>query len=112
MTRGIAIRDTTTAARLFVVAALTAAALVALPAAAQATVYWANYDHGRIGKAANSGSPASASFIDSPVGPFGAAAFENTLYWADYDTGAIGRADVSGAAPANVDTGYVTGQDG
>ena len=112
MTRGIAIRDITTAARLFAVAALTAAALAALPAAAQATVYWANYDHGRIGKAANSGSPASPGFIDWPVGPFGVAAFENTLYWADYDTGSIGKADVSGASAANVDTAYVTGQDG
>ena len=75
-------------------------------------MYWGNYDHGRIGKAANSGSPANPSFIETPVGPFGVAAFENTLYWADYDTGMIGRADVSGSSPAGVNASFITGQDG
>jgi hypothetical protein len=112
MTRGIAFRTTSTAARSFLAAALAAAAFGVLPAAAQATVYWANYDHGRIGKADNSGTPGDPSFIGSPVGPFGVAAFENTLYWADYDTGAIGRANVIGATATDVDSGFVTGQDG
>jgi hypothetical protein len=112
MTRGIAFRTTSTAARSFAAAVLAAAALAALPAAAQATIYWGNYDHGRIGKADNSGSPSTPSFIEHPVGPYGVAAFENTLYWADWDTSSIGRANVIGASATDVDPGFITGQDG
>lgn len=105
-------RNFTTTIRGLAAAALGVAALAAMPAAAQASVYWGNYDFGRIGQADNSGSPSTASFITAPDGPFGLAAVDGRLYWADFDTGKIGRADVSGPAPTGVDASFITGLDG
>ncbi len=105
-------RNFTTIVRAFTGALLGTAALAATPAAAQAAVYWGNYDHGRIGRMDNSGSPSSPSLISDPVGPFGVAAVDGRLYWADNDSGTIGRADISGATPAAVENSFITGQDG
>ncbi len=113
MTRGdFAGRKLTNVVRASVAALLGLAALVGTPAAAQAAVFWGNYDHGRIARAENSGASATASFIGAPVGPFGVAAVDGRLYWADLDSGTVGRADVSGPAATDVDASFITGVDG
>ena len=78
--------------------------LLAMPAAAQPYVYWANYGSAAIGRAGLDGTGSNASFISGAGMPVGVAADGNYVYWTGANT--ISRAHLDGS---NVNASFVGG---
>jgi DNA-binding beta-propeller fold protein YncE len=68
------------------------------PAGAGAYVYWANFEVGTIGRAANDNSVVEPEFITGLGSPFAVAVDSTHIYWANGATNSIGRASLSGSA--------------
>lgn len=109
MTRG---RDRTGTRILAWAACLTALALLAVPRAEAAQLYWTNHalgagEPGTVGRANLDGSGATNSFISAPGISCGVAADLNHVYWAAGEAapGQIGRSDPFGGA---IDNAFIT----
>jgi virginiamycin B lyase len=79
---------------------------VALPAGADAYVYWANAGTNTIGRANLDGTGANQGFITGPSKPYGLAVDGAHLYWANYGGDEIGRANLDGTG---ANQGFITG---
>jgi len=71
-------------------------ALLALAPKADAFIYWGDYSHGRIGRAANDGSNVNPNFITGLGSPAGLAVTADHIYWANFASDTIGRANIDG----------------
>ena len=81
-------------------------ALVALPATADAYVYWANSEIGGIARGNLDGTGRDWGFIGGATDPHGVAVSRQHVYWANSTKGTIGRANLKGTG---VDQSFITG---
>ena len=89
-------------------AAATALLVVALPASAEAYVYWPNDFSGTIGRSNLDGSAVNQDFVVGGGSRTAGVAVDGShLYWVDYaNTGTIGRSNLDGSEP---EPNFITG---
>lgn len=77
------------------VLALVAGTAVALPASAQAYIYWSASDS-TVGRANLDGSGLDSEFIPTSATPYGVAVDDDYVYWANNNGFSVGRASLDG----------------
>ena len=80
--------------------------ILAVPPAADAFIYWGDFQDGAVGRAGNDGTGVNPKFITGGSGTRAVAVSATHVYWANENSNSIGRANIDGTG---VNNSFITG---